>query len=554
MHNEDIDPITLEIWWSRLIAIADESATALLRTAFTTIIRESNDYATALMNADGDTLAECSGGIPAFAGLLGTTTRSFLAKFPAREWQPGDCVITNDPWLAAGHLPDIAMVTPVFYEGRLVGFTGSVAHSADIGGSLGAENQELFEEGICIPPMRLYRAGERNEAMLELFLKNVRLPKLVLGDLEAQLTANQVCRQRAIEFLQDTGLKDFQHLSHIVHLKAEQAMRRAIEAIPDGVYRAGVDADGFDHQPTHIECTVTVAGSEMTLDYAGTSRQINRGINCVLNYTKAYSLYPVKCLLDPRTRRNAGSYRPIKVTAPAGTIVNPNYPAPVAARHLTGHILCCAIYQALSQVIPDRVIADSGGAPAMRARFSGLDAQGGRYTLALFASAGMGASPRRDGLSATAFPTNSGAGSVEALESVSSLLFKKKELRVDSGGAGRFRGGLGQEIEVQNISSTPIQMTITGDREKHPALGILGGQAGAVASARLDNGKTPRLKSKTPIEPGASATLYFAGGGGYGPPEERSLDAIAYDIRNGYTTLEQARKDYGARVDAIASR
>jgi N-methylhydantoinase B len=226
--SHEIDPITLEIWWSRLVAIADEAAKTLLRSAFSTIIRESNDYATTLLNANGETLAECSGGIPTFAGLLGRTTRHFLKIFPLKTWQEGDCVITNDPWLATGHLPDIAIVTPIFHRGSLVGFSGSVAHTPDIGGSLGAQNRELFEEGIRIPPMHLYRAGKRNEEMLRLFLNNVRLPKLVSGDMEAQVAANETCRRRVTEFLDDTGLADLVALSKAINLKSEQSMRRAI--------------------------------------------------------------------------------------------------------------------------------------------------------------------------------------------------------------------------------------------------------------------------------------------------------------------------------------
>lgn len=542
--NSDIDPITLEIWWSRLVAVADEAATTLLRSAFSTIIRESNDFATTLLNAKGETLAECSGGIPTFAGLLGRTTRHFLRLFPAETWQEGDCVITNDPWLATGHLPDIAVVMPIFHRGSLVGFSGSVAHSPDIGGSLSGQAADLLDEGVLIPPSHLYRAGRRNEEMLRLFLANTRLPKLVLGDLEAQVAANEICRRRAGEFLEDTGLGDFVELSKAIHWRSEQAMRRAIAAIPDGVYRSTVDADGFDDHPTHIECAITIAGDTMKVDYAGTAPQNKRTTNCTMNYTQAYSIYPIKCVLDPATRRNEGSYRPIEVTAPEGTLVNARHGAAVAMRHLTGHLLSCAIYQALVQVVPDQVIADSGGAPAMRIRFAGYDAEGNRFSLPLFASAGMGASKDHDGLSATAFPTNSGAGSIEALEATSPILFRMKEFRPDSGGAGRQRGGMGQICEVENVSPGPVEVAIVGDRETHPALGVLGGAPGAVAAALLD-GETPlRLKSRNVLRPGQAVALLFAGGGGYGPPEERAAAAVADDLRNGFISPEAARRDY----------
>jgi N-methylhydantoinase B len=540
---ETFDPITLEILWSRLIAVADEAATALLRTAFSPIIRESNDYATCLMNADGETLAECSGGIPTFAGLLGRTARHFLKKFPADSWQDGDCVITNNPWIGTGHLPDIAMIAPIFFRGRLVGFSGTAAHTPDIGGSAGG--RDLFEEGVHIPPMHLYRAGTRNEGMLELFLNNVRLPDLVRGDLEAQVTANAVCRRRAVDFLHDSGLVDFVALSREIHGLSERAMRAAIRALPDATYRSAIDADGFDDHPTHIECAITVDGDRMLVDYAGSSPQNSRTTNCTLNYTHAYSIYPLKCVLDPSTRRNEGSYRPITVTAPEGTIVNARYPAAVAARHLTGHILSCALYQALADVLPDQIIADSGGAPALRVMFSGRTRQDEPFSTILFASAGMGASSVSDGLSTTAFPTNSGAGSLEALEAVSPILFRRKEFRPDSGGAGRFRGGLGQVCEIENLSDRSIAVITMGDRERHPALGVAGGGPGACAAAAVDGTKPIRLKSRTRLAPGSCIAFHFAGGGGFGPPRERDRSLIERDLSEGKITPTGAHRDYG---------
>lgn len=544
------DPITLEIYWSRLIAVADEAATTLLRTAFSPIVRESNDFATCLLDVKGETLAECSGGIPAFAGLLGRTARHFLRTFPADSWSEGDCVITNDPWIGTGHLPDVAMIVPIFHRGRLVAFSGSAAHTPDIGGSLGAENKEIFEEGICIPPMHFYRGGVRNEAMLQLFLNNVRFPDLMLGDLEAQATANEVCRRRTVDFLDDTGIEDLVDLSEAIQGMSERAMRDAIRALPDGVYRAAIDADGFDDHPTHIACAITIAGDSMTVDYAGSSKQNGRATNCTMNYTQAYSIYPIKCVLDPHTRRNEGSYRPVNIVAPEGAVMNAVRPSAVAARHLTGHLLSCALYQALAQVVPDRIIADSGGAPALRARVGGVNRDGERFSAILFASAGMGASSRFDGLSTTAFPTNSGAGSLEALEAVGPILFTRKEYRQDSGGAGEFRGGLGQVVEIENLTDHPMQVMIIGDRERHPALGVAGGQPGACAFAQIDGVAPVRLKSRSALAPGSRITIHFAGGGGYGEPAKRSRLAIADDLRNGMVSEQAAREDYSLGAEA----
>ena len=556
MHERanGIDAITLEIWWSRLVAVVDEGAMALLRTAFSTIVRESNDFAIVLMNVRGESIAECSGGIPAFAGIIPRTARAMLKKFLLETWREGDCVLTNNPWIATGHLPDITVVTPVFYQGRLVGFAGCAAHSPDVGGNLSATCRDLFEEGVCIPPMHLYRAGERNEPFLELFLNNVRLPEQVLGDLEAQCTANRVCCERAVDFLQDSGEPDFERVSAAVLAKADAAMRKAVAAIPDGRYASTIEADGIPGHPTTIQCTITVEGDRMTVDYAGSSAQVDKGTNCTINYTQAYSVYPIKCALDPMTRRNEGSYRAIEVRAPERTIVNAQYPAAVAARHLTGHLLSCAIYQALSQVVPDQVIADSGGAPAFRVGFAGVTDAGERFGQILFASGGMGASARQDGLSTTAFPTNSGAGSIEALEAVSPLLLTRKEYRQDSGGPGQYRGGLGQECVVQSLAKRPVMMGMLGDRESHPALGLHGGLPGAMAGVVLPDGSPARLKSQTTLKPGDRVVIRFAGGGGFGDPRQRTAAAVAADVADGFVSPEQARSVHPQAAGLVNGR
>ncbi|WP_426955879.1 hydantoinase B/oxoprolinase family protein [Muricoccus radiodurans] len=542
------DPITLEVYWSRLISIADEAATGLLRTAFSTIVRESNDFATVLMDANADSVAENTGGIASFSCILPKTTKSFLERFPAETWQPGDCVITNDPWLATGHLPDFTAVSPIFHKGKLVGFAGSIAHSPDVGGALwSADCRELYEEGIRIPPARLFRGGVRNAELVEILTANVRVPGPVMGDLEAQVLANEVAVRRTVEFLEDTSLPDLQPLSEALQERADRAMRRAIAAVPDGTYAAALDADGFDEQRTHIACTVTVAGETMHIDFEGTSPQIDRGINCAYNYTHAYAVYPVKCALDPFTPRNEGSYRAITVAAPDRSILNPRFPAPCGARQLTGHLLAGVIYEALAEVLPDKVIAECGGAPTMRALFSGADGNGDRFSQVLFASGGMGASPHRDGLPTTAFPTNVGAGSIEAYESVAPLLVWKKQLRPDSGGAGRFRGGLGQEAVIEVRTPAPVRLSLLSDRRDHPAKGLLGGLPGAAAVIEIDDGTRPHPKSRTTVAPGRRVTLLYAGGGGFGNPRERDPDAVAADLKDGYVSAEAAQRDYGAR-------
>ncbi len=542
----DFDPITLEILWSRLISIADESAAALLRTSFSTIVRESNDYATVLMDENGDSLAENTTGIPSFVGILPRTLKHFLKRFPKEQWRPGDCIITNDPWMATGHLPDITMAAPIFHKGRLVGFSGSIAHSPDIGGSIWSSDcREVFEEGIRIPPMKFLEEGKPNRILFEMIESNVRVPDQVMGDLDAQVTAQHACARRLQEFLDDAGMVDLTALSAALQQRADMAMRKAIEAVPDGTYRSRVSADGYDADETHIECAITVKGSNLHVDYAGTSKQIDRGLNSVMNYTYAYTVYPIKCALDPVTPRNEGSYRSVTVDAPLGSVLNPRYPAPVNARQLTGHLLAGALYKALAQAVPEKVSAESGSAPTVRSVYSGTDRKGNRFSQILFASGGMGGNCQQDGHSCTAFPTNAGSGSIEALESISPLVVWKKEFRPDSGGPGKFRGGLGQDVEVEVVSNDPIRLSLLSDRQKYPPQGLLGGMPGAKVDIFLGNGTKPHPKSRSTLMPGDRLTMRFSGGAGYGDPRARDRESVRRDVLNGYVTSDAARRDYG---------
>ena len=540
------DPVTLEILWSRLISIADESAAALLRTAFSTVVRESNDFTTVLLDAECNCLAENTGGIPSFVGMVPSTVKAMLERIPVERWRLGDCIITNDPWLGSGHLPDVTMASPIFRRGRLVGFSGSIAHLPDIGGSGWAcDTTEVFEEGLRLMPVKFIENGEENAIIAEIIRSNVRVPDQVIGDLYAQVAAQRICGKGLQEFLDDTNLADLADLSVELRGRAEAAMRKAIAALPDGSWSAAMDADGIDEFETRIECRMTVGGSDMELDFEGTSAQVACGINSVMKYTSAYATYPVKCALDPDSPRNEGSFQPITVRAPEGSILNPAWPAPVAARQLTGHLLYGVIYRCLAQVAPDRVVAESGSTPSLRSVYGGVDRRGNRFNQALFASGGLGASHRMDGYACTAFPSNTGVGSVEALESVSPLLVRRKELARDSGGAGRFRGGLGQDVEIEVRSDRPVRLSVMSDRHKHPPRGILGGRDGSHTRIEFRDGTRPHPKGRSVMQPGEVLRLHFPGGGGYGDPAERDRAAIEDDVARGYVSMEMARSVYG---------
>lgn len=544
------DPISLEIYWSRLISIADESAAALLRTAFSTVVRESNDFTTVLMDADCNCLSENTAGIPSFVGMLPSAVRSFLRHIPREEWRPGDCIITNDPEIGSGHLPDITMAAPIFYKDRLVGFSGSIAHLPDIGGAGWAGDcRELVEEGLHLMPVKFISEGRENTYVTQLIRHNVRAPDQVIGDIYAQVSAQRVCAAGVRQFLEDTGMDDLVLLSAELRARAEAAMRKAIEALPEGSWTSSVRADGFDADETFINCRLTIRGSDLEIDFEGTSPQINRGINSVLKYTTAYATYPIKCALDPESPRNEGSFQPVSVKAPVGSILNPIFPAPVAARQLTGHLLTGAIYGCLAQVVPELVVAESGSAPTLRTVFGGRTRDGQSFNQVLFASGGLGASSRMDGYGCTAFPSNTGAGSIEVLESVSPLLVRHKELAQDSGGAGRFRGGLGQDVVLDIQSDSPVNISLLSDRHKYPPQGLLGGRPGSKSIVALSDGTRLHPKSRSVLQPGETLHIHFPGGGGFGPPADRDPAAIKRDIEFGYVSQDAAEKLYGVRND-----
>jgi N-methylhydantoinase B len=557
----EYDPIAIEIIWSRLNAIADEAASILLRSSFSTIIREAHDYACVLMDADGQSLAESSVTVPAFNATLPRTLRYFFDRFPKESWRPGDVVITNDPWKGTGHLPDFTLATPIFRKGRLVAFAGSIAHLSDIGGTLlGADTKEVYEEGLCIPILKIIEQGKINEEVIRILKANVRIPHVVMGDLYAQIAGAEACVDRLLALMDEYDLESLESVSRITQQLAENAMRTAIRKIPEGTYHGSVETDGYG-EPLQIKVAVTVKDGEIVTDFTGSSPQVERGaINCPTCYGFAYSAYSIKCAIDPATPKNEGSFRPLKFIAPLGTIVNPRPPAAVNARHLTGHILTSAIYGALAQAIPKQVVAECGGQPNLRAQFSGIGHDENRFVFTLFGSGGMGARPDRDGLHCTPFPSNSIFGSVEAIENFAPLIFWRKEMPDDSGGAGQFTGGSGQQVLIQWVSPKPGIVSFRADRTNHPAQGYFGGLSGSPARLRLFRGRAgepPEVTTQAgePVNPKGQTRLVtgdilevtFPGGGGYGPPKERERQKILDALQDGLLSPDAAGQIYGVR-------
>jgi N-methylhydantoinase B len=540
-----IDLVTLEILWSRLITVTNEQAAALQRTSFTPIVRESGDLSAAVFDVRGRMLAQAVTGTPGHINSLATSMHHFLAAFPPQTLQPGDVLITNDPWKTSGQLNDLSVVTPVFRAGRLIGFFGNTCHAMDIGGrGLSADAAELYEEGLFIPMTKLFSAGRPNDELLRIVEANVRAPYEVVGDIHAQVAGNQVGADRLLEYLEDFGLPDLEALGAEILERSERATREAIAALPDGDYTHTICTDGLD-EPVTIACRVQVRGDEIVVDYAGSSAQVDRGMNVVPNYTAAYTSYALKCAISPEVPHNDGSFRPVSTVAPEGSILNPRFPAAVAARHIVGHFLPHAVFGALVKVIPERVLAEGAGNIWLTTvRGQGRD----RFITVFFAAGGTGARPTKDGLSTTSFPSGIATAPVEVIETTSPLVIRSKELRRDSGGPGRFRGGLGQRIEVEVRTGEPFVVSSLADRMRFPADGYQGGGPGAPGGFRTSLGTRPNPKLSLALPAGTRFVLELPGGGGFFDPLTRRPEAVAGDVAEGLVSPAVAERDYGVRV------
>ena len=543
-----MDPVLLEVLWNRLISIVNEQAAALMHASFTTVVREAGDLSAGIFDRGGNMLAQAVTGTPGHINTMATGVRHFVRAHPIDSLEPGDSLLTNDPWMVSGHLHDITVVTPVFHGGRGIGWFANTCHAMDIGGrTLGADAREVFEEGLAIPIMKLFRKGTINDDLVRIVRANVREPDAVVGDLYAQQAGNDVGAAKLADMMEEYGLEDVEDLGERIRGRSEQATGDAIEAVADGTYEDEVEIDGFD-DPLVIRIALTVEGRRLLVDYAGTSPQVDRGINVVYNYTHAYTTYPLACAISPHVPNNEGSFRPVTVTAPEGSILNARRPCAVGARHLIGHFLSQAVFGALSQVVPGRVIAD-GSAGLWNTQLEGRGPDGRLFAYIFFSAGGMGARPTADGLSATAFPSGIRGVPAEAIESVSPTLMLRRALRPDSGGAGRFRGGLGQEMVLAVDSGEPALHSPMYDRTRCAARGFAGGRDGAVGQMVLSDGTALHPKRKYLLQPGQRVTLRLPGGGGYGSPFERDPRAVLEDVRQGRVSVEAARREYGVAVD-----
>lgn len=546
-----LDPITLEILWSRLIAVADEQSVTVQRTAFSNIVRESRDYTCVILTRTGDLLAQPYQSMPGFTRCASTVMKQFLERWS--EWEQGDVAITNDPWLAAGHLHDIAVAIPVFHRGKLVAFSANIAHQADIGGrGYSADANSIFEEGLALPPMKLYRADKPVPEVLEIIAENVRVPDQVLGDIQVQIGAARLGAARISELMDEAALGDLDGISAAVLARSEEAMRTAIAKVPNGIYENEGIMDGYD-EPLRIRVKLEVRDQEILYDFAGTSPQINKGINSCYNYTYGYAAFATKAALEPLIPNNEGCCRPIRVVAPEASLVNSRRPAPGNSRGRVGHMIVPVVFGALAHAVPSLIPAEPGS-PAPRANFFGTNRDGEEFQCLLITSGGMGGRINRDGLSCKAFPTNTSMASLEVMETSAPLRFLKRELVADSGGPGQHRGGLAQEISIEALGPGAIYVSTSADRMNNPPRGYWGGLPGMPAALAKNDGEYLAPKARSMLKAGDTVTLRTPGGGGYGAPEKRSLDAIRADVAAGYVTEAQARKDYPLYRDSAERR
>ncbi|WP_084629908.1 hydantoinase B/oxoprolinase family protein [Jannaschia aquimarina] len=546
----------MQVMWTRLISVVEEQAQALIRTAFSPSVREAGDLSAGVYDGDGRMLAQAVTGTPGHVNAMADAVAHFIRRIP--DMAPGDVYLTNDPWEGTGHLHDITVVTPVFRDGARVGFFACTAHVTDIGGrGFGADADSVYEEGLHLPIMRWTRGDSPDPTLLALIRSNTRQPDQLIGDIHALATCNAIGQARLAEMMDEFALPDLSDLAEHILTASREATLERIRALPPGEAASTMRIDGYS-APVDLSVRVTIAPDSVHTDWTGTSGTDPKGINVPLVYTKAYACYALKCAIAPDIPNNAGSLAPFTLSAPEGSIVNAPHPAPVALRHVIGHMVPDAVYGALDQLLPYTVPAEGAGCLCnfmLSVRPKG--SEGRRAEVLSFNSGGAGARPGLDGLNATAFPSGVMTMPVEAIEQSGPVLIHRKELRPDSGGAGAYRGGLGQDMEVSAAPGHVAYFQAMLDRVEHPARGRHGGHAGGATRIALDDGTPLRGKGRQSVPQGARVVMAFPGGGGTGHPRDRAPGAVARDVALGYVSAEVAIRDYGLdpdEVDAILSR
>lgn len=538
-----LEKIQRQIQWNRLIAVVEEQAQVMIRTAFSTTVREAGDLSAGVFDLHGRMLAQAVTGTPGHVNSMMESVGHFLQKFPAAGMRPGDHYITNDPWLGTGHLHDLTVVSPAFHRGKIVGLFANTAHIIDIGGlGMGPEGRSVFEEGLYIPIVKCFDQGQPNETFFDFIRVGSRTPVELEGDIYSLCACNDAGAKRLAEMLDEYGLDGLDALAEYIFDASLTATRAAINALPPGTYHNSINSDGYE-APVTLRAALTIRPDEIEVDFAGTSGLSNRGINVPPAYCRAYSCFGIKVVVAPDIPNNWASLAPFQMVIPEGCILNAPRPYPVSVRHVVGQLIPDLMMGCLGQAVPGRVAAEGSSAlwnPPLRggSQVSGQDAEVDDFEIITFNSGGTGARPTKDGLDGTAFPSGVRTMSVEATENVAPVIFWRKELRPDSAGPGKTRGGFGQIMEIGAKNNAEFAVNAIFDRVANAPKGRFGGGEGAAGRVSLDdaNGTTLRTKGFQTIPKGRHLVLHLPGGGGMGDPALRDPALVERDIEDGLIT------------------
>ncbi|MGJ8545211.1 MAG: hydantoinase B/oxoprolinase family protein [Sulfitobacter sp.] len=551
--------VSYQVMWNRLISVVEEQAQALVRTAFSTSVREAGDLSAGVYDTQGRMLAQAVTGTPGHVNAMADAVAHFIRRIGRANMFDGDVYLTNDPWEGTGHLHDITMVTPSFHKGALVGFFACTAHIVDIGGrGFGADAASVYEEGLYLPIMKFAERGMVDETLVRIVRGNVREPDQLIGDMYALATCNEIGHRRLIEMMQEFDLGDLDGIAAFILDNSRRATLERIAALPRTSAEGEMTLDGFD-VPITLKVKVTVHEDRIVSDFTGSSGLDKKGINCPLVYTKAYACYALKVAIAPEIPNNHASLLPFEIAAPENTIVNALHPAPVALRHIIGHFVPDTVFNAFDKIVPGLVPAEGAGClcnfqVSLRPRSDVPAPRDARRSEVLtFNSGGSGARPAFDGLNATAFPSGVMTMPIEATEHAGPVIIWRKELRPDSGGAGKTRGGLGQYMEVGAMEGHEFDIQAMFDRGDHPARGSRGGMDGAPTTIAQDDGTLMRVKGKQFVPYGRKVVMAFPGGAGYGDPKSRDKALVRRDLARGYISAQTAARDYGLGADDIAA-
>ncbi|HUN51122.1 MAG TPA: hydantoinase B/oxoprolinase family protein [Candidatus Sulfotelmatobacter sp.] len=557
--NHSMSLIHQQIMWDRLIAVVEEQAQTLVRTGFSTSTREAGDVSAGVFDAGGRMLAQAVTGTPGHVNSMARAVVHFIDKFPTQTMQPGDVFITNDPWKGTGHLNDFTVVTPIYRREKMVAMFACTSHVVDIGGrGTGPDARQIYEEGLYVPLMRFATREGVNDTLVDIVKSNVREPVQVVGDIYSLAACNDVGGRRLLQMMDEFAIDSLDELGEHILARSHAASLEAIRRLRRGTYHNRMRVDGYD-KPIDLVAALTIADDGIHVDFSGTSGPSAFGINVPFCYTEAYSSFGIKCIVAPKVPNNEGSLSVIKITAPENCILNAKHPLPVQTRHITGQMLPDLMIGCLHEAMEGKVPAEGtsclwnlfamggpGRVDGDPAEF--LDAE--IFNVMSFHSGGTGARPGKDGLSATAFPSGVRNVPVEVTEALSPILIRRKEYRMDSGGAGEFRGGLGQVMEVISLDKAPFAISANYDRVDFPPRGRDGGKDGKVGVLRLSSGQKLRGKGQQSIPKGETLFIEMPGGGGLGDPRRRDPELVLQDVKHGMVSREAAAADYGVIVRA----